>query len=140
MSSEYTLSIVKPDATKRNITGKINSLLEDNGLKIVAQKMVVLSQQEAQNFYQEHSSRPFFDDLVSFMISGPVIVQVLKGEGAVIKNRDVMGATDPQKAEPDSIRGMYGLDIEQNTVHGSDSITSAHREISFFFAECEIVE
>jgi nucleoside-diphosphate kinase len=138
MNHEYTLSIIKPDATKRNITGKINLYIESSGLQIVAQKMLKLTQEQAQDFYAEHKARPFYHDLVSYMISSPVIIQVLKGENAVAKNRQVMGATDPAKAEAGTIRKDFGLSIEANTVHGSDSADSAKREISFFFASCEI--
>lgn len=140
MTLEYTLSIIKPDATERNLIGKINSYLENAGLKIVAQKMMVLSKSQAEEFYAEHKQRPFFDGLVSYMISGPVVVQVLKGENAIAKNRDVMGATNPKDAAAATIRKDFAKDIEANSVHGSDSPDSAKREISFFFNKNEIVE
>jgi len=137
--TEYTLSIIKPDATQRNITGKINTKFEEAGLKIVAQKMLVLSKQTAENFYAIHKDRPFFNDLVSFMISGPVVVQVLKGENAVAKNREIMGATNPANANPGTIRKEFAVSIEANSVHGSDSLENAKNEINFFFASSEIV-
>ena len=139
MSCEYTLSIIKPDATERNLTGKINAKFEEAGLKIVAQKMLFLSKKTAENFYAVHKDRPFFNDLVSFMISGPVVVQVLKGENAVAKNREIMGATNPANANPGTIRKEFALSIEANSVHGSDSLENAKNEITFFFASCEIV-
>ena len=138
MALERTLSIIKPDATRRNLTGKINSRFEDAGLRIVAQKRVRLSKAMAEGFYAEHSARPFFNDLVTFMISGPVVLQVLEGEGAIAKNREVMGATDPKKAAPGTIRADLAESIEANSVHGSDSPTSAAREIAYFFAATEI--
>lgn len=140
MTQEYTFSIIKPDATKRNLTGKINSLLEDAGLKIVAQKMVRLTEGQAQEFYAEHKERPFYGDLVSYMTSGPVVLQVLKGEGAVMLNRKVMGATNPAEAEEGTIRKLYAENIEANSIHGSDSASSAEREINFFFNKSEIVD
>ena len=139
MTHEYTLSIIKPDATQRNLTGKINTKFEEAGLKIVAQKMLVLSKQTAESFYAIHKDRPFFNDLVSFMISGPVVVQVLKGENAVAKNREIMGATNPANANPGTIRKEFAVSIEANSVHGSDSLENAENEINFFFASCEIV-
>lgn len=139
MTLEYTFSIIKPDATERNLIGKINSYLEDSGLKIVAQKMVVLSRAQAEDFYGEHRQRPFFDGLVSYMISAPVVLQVLKGENAVAKNREIMGATNPKEAAAGTIRKDFAKDIEANSIHGSDSLESAKREISFFFDKNEIV-
>jgi nucleoside-diphosphate kinase len=137
--TEYTLSIIKPDATQRNLIGKINTKFEEAGLKIVAQKMLVLSKQTAESFYAIHKDRPFFNDLVSFMISGPVVVQVLKGENAVSKNREIMGATNPANANLGTIRKEFAVSIEANSVHGSDSLENAKNEINFFFASCEIV-
>jgi len=140
MTIEYTFSIIKPDATKRNLTGKINSYLENAGLKIVAQKMVLLKEDQAKEFYAEHSERPFFAGLISYMTSAPVILQVLKGENAITKNREVMGATNPAEANADTIRKDFAQDIEANSVHGSDSPESAEKEINFFFKKEEIVE
>lgn len=139
MSIEYTFSIIKPDATERNLTGKINSYLEAADLKIVAQKMVHLSEEQAKKFYAEHSERPFFGSLISYMTSAPVVLQVLKGENAVLKNREVMGATNPEEAESGTIRKDFAQNIEANSIHGSDSSESAKREIGFFFDESEIV-
>ncbi|GAL96293.1 nucleoside diphosphate kinase [Acetobacter tropicalis NRIC 0312] len=139
MATERTLSIIKPDATRRNLTGKINAVFEDAGLKIVAQKRVQLTPAQAGAFYAVHKERPFYNDLVSFMISGPVVLQVLEGENAVAKNRDVMGATDPKKAEASTIRAQFAESIEANSVHGSDSAENAANEIRFFFAETEIL-
>ena len=137
---EYTFSILKPDATRRNITGKINSYIEKAGLKIVAQKMTQLSRNDAEKFYEIHKARPFFDDLVSFMISAPVIVQILKGENAVEKYREIMGATNPENADIGTIRKDFAESIEANSVHGSDSLENAKNEIAFFFSNREIVE
>ena len=139
MSIEQTLSIIKPDATKRNLTGKINSKLEDSGLKIIAQKRILLSKTQAEDFYKVHQERPFYNDLVKFMISGPVVVQVLEGENAVSKNREVMGATNPDEAEDGTIRKEFAVSLEANSVHGSDSLENAKIEISFFFSQIEIV-
>ena len=139
MSIEQTLSIIKPDATKRNLTGKINSKLEDSGLKIIAQKRILLSKTQAEDFYKVHQERPFYNDLVKFMISGPVVVQVLEGENAVSKNREVMGATNPDEAEDGTIRKEFALSLEANSVHGSDSLGNAKIEISFFFSQIELV-
>jgi nucleoside-diphosphate kinase len=139
MATERTLSIIKPDATRRNLTGKINAKFEDAGLTIVATKRLQLTQAQAEAFYAEHSHRPFFGDLVSFMISGPVVAQVLAGENAIQKNRDIMGATNPANAEPGTIRKEFAESIEANSVHGSDGVDAAAREISFFFAGIEIV-
>ena len=135
MSIEQTLSIIKPDATKRNLTGKINSKLEDSGLKIIAQKRILLSKTQAEDFYKVHQERPFYNDLVKFMISGPVVVQVLEGENAVSKNREIMGATNPDEAEDGTIRKEFGISIDKNSVHGSDSKENAEKEINFFFKE-----
>lgn len=139
MSIEQTLSIIKPDATKRNLTGKINSKLEDSGLKIIAQKRILLSKTQAEDFYKVHQERPFYNDLVKFMISGPVVVQVLEGENAVSKNREVMGATNPEEAEDGTIRKEFAESLEANSVHGSDSLENAKIEISFFFSQIELV-
>ena len=139
MSIEQTLSIIKPDATKRNLTGKINSKLEDSGLKIIAQKRILLSKTQAEDFYKVHQERPFYNDLVKFMISGPVVVQVLEGENAVSKNRKIMGATNPDEADDGTIRKEFALSLEANSVHGSDSLENAKIEISFFFSQIEIV-
>ena len=139
MAIENTLSIIKPDATKRNITGSINAKFEDAGLNIIAQKRLQMTKDMAQKFYEIHKDRPFFNDLVDFMISGPVIAQVLRGENAVKLNRDVMGATNPKEAEIGTIRNEFAESIEANSVHGSDSIENAKSEIAFFFAEIELV-
>ena len=138
--SEYTLSIIKPDAVKRNLTGKINTVFENNELKIVAQKMLLLSSRDAQLFYQIHKERSFFEDLCGYMTSGPVVVQVLKGKDAVKKNRILMGATNPDNAEEGTIRKLFGMSVEQNSVHGSDSRENAKIEIDFFFSEREILD
>lgn len=139
MAVERTLSILKPDATRRNLTGKINAKFEDAGLRIVAQKRVQLTKAEAEGFYAVHRERPFFGSLVEFMTSGPVVVQVLEGEGAVLKNRDVMGATNPANAAEGTIRKEFAESIEANSVHGSDSAENAAIEIAYFFAQTEIV-
>ena len=138
MNTEKTLSIIKPDATKRNITGKINTKFEDKGLTIVAQKRIKLTKENAEKFYEVHKDRPFYNDLVNYMVSGPVIVQVLKGKNAVVLNREIMGATNPKDAEKGTIRNEFALSIEANSVHGSDSIENAMKEINFFFSEYEI--
>lgn len=138
MTLQRTLSILKPDATRRNLTGKINALIEGTGLKIVGQKRIQLSKQQAEAFYSVHKERPFFNDLVEFMISGPVVVQVLEGENAVQKNRDIMGATDPKKAQAHTIRAQFAESIEANSIHGSDSAENAATEIRFFFSDIEI--
>ena len=140
MSIEQTLSIIKPDATSRNITGQVNSIIEKSGLKIIGQKRIKLTKETAGKFYEVHKERPFFKDLVSFMVSGPVIVQVLQGENAVALYRKVMGATNPKEAEAGTIRKEFALSIEANSVHGSDSIENAKKEISFFFSETEIFD
>ena len=140
MNIQQTLSIIKPDATKRNIIGKILSKLESSGLKIIAQKKIQLTENQAKEFYKVHEERPFYDDLVKFMISGPVVVQVLEGDDAVAKNRDVMGATNPEDAKDGTIRKEFAESLEANSVHGSDSIENANIEISFFFSKIEIVK
>ena len=139
MAVEKTLSILKPDATSRNITGKINALIENHGLTIIAQKRIKLTEESAGKFYSVHKERPFFNDLIKFMISGPVVVQVLKGNNAVKKYREIMGATNPDEAEEGTIRKEFAESIEANSVHGSDSLENAHNEISFFFANIELV-
>ncbi len=139
MAIERTLSIIKPDATRRNLTGKINAKFEENGLMIAATKRLHLTKAQAEAFYAVHRERPFFGDLVSFMISGPVVAQVLYGENAIQKNRDIMGATNPANAAPGTIRAEFAESIEANSVHGSDSPEAAAQEIGFFFAEIEIV-
>jgi len=138
MAVERTLSIIKPDATCRNLTGKINARFEERGLRIIAQKRIKLSRDAAERFYAVHRERPFFRDLVAFMTSGPVVVQVLEGENAVALNRDVMGATDPAKAAPGTIRKDFAQSIEANSVHGSDSPENAKTEVAFFFSAGEI--
>jgi nucleoside-diphosphate kinase len=139
MATERTFSIIKPDATRRNLTGNVNAVLEEAGLRIVAQKRIHMTQAQAEAFYSVHAARPFFRDLVTFMISGPVVVQVLEGENAVARNREVMGATDPKKADAGTIRAQFAESIEANSVHGSDSAENAATEIAFFFAGTEIV-
>jgi len=139
MTIENTLSIIKPDATRRNLTGSINAKFEQAGLNIIAQKRLQLTKDMAQKFYGIHKDRPFFNDLVDFMISGPVIIQVLRGENAVKVNREVMGATNPKDAEKGTIRKEFAESIEANSVHGSDSLENAKSEISFFFAEIELI-
>lgn len=139
MAKERTLSIIKPDATRRNLTGKINAKFEEQGLRIVAQKRMHLTEEQAGKFYEVHKERPFYGELVSFMISGPVVVQVLEGDDAVALNRKVMGATNPANAEPGTIRKEFAESIEANSVHGSDSLENAKKEIAFFFSETEIV-
>ena len=138
MTSQRTLSIIKPDAVKRNITGKIIQKFEDGGLSIIAQKRMLLTKEKAEAFYSVHKARPFYNDLVSFMTSGPVVVQVLEGDNAIQKNRDIMGATNPEEADSGTIRAEYALNIEANSVHGSDSEDNAVIEISFFFDPSEI--
>jgi nucleoside-diphosphate kinase len=139
MAIERTLSIIKPDATGRNLTGQINARLEDAGLRIVAQRRLRLTRAQAEAFYAVHKERPFYRSLCDFMTSGPVVVQVLEGEGAVERNREVMGATDPAKADPGTIRRDFAESIEANSVHGSDAAATAAKEIAFFFAEVDIV-
>ena len=136
--SEKTLSIIKPDATSRNLIGEIISRFEKNGLKVVAAKMLQLSRDQAGGFYAEHEGKPFFDNLIDYMTSAPVLVQVLEGENAVTLNRSLMGATNPQEAEPGTIRADFAQSIDANAVHGSDSLQSAEREIAYFFASEEI--
>jgi len=138
MAIERTLSIIKPDATRRNLTGTINSRFEQRGLRIVAQKRLRLSAAQAEGFYAVHAERPFYRSLVAFMSSGPVVVQVLEGEDAVALNREIMGATNPADAVPGSIRKDFAESIEANSVHGSDSLANAAQEIAFFFASIEI--
>lgn len=139
MAAERTLSIIKPDATRRNLTGKINARFEENDLRIVAQKRIQLSRAQAEAFYGVHKERAFFDDLCTFMTSGPVVVQVLEGEDAITRNREIMGATNPANADEGTIRKDFAENVEANSVHGSDSAENAAIEISFFFAETEIV-
>lgn len=139
MASERTLSIIKPDATRRNLTGQINARFEAAGLRIVAQKRLQLTRAQAEGFYAVHSERPFFDDLCSFMTSGPVVVQVLEGDNAVAENRRIMGATNPANADEGTIRKDFGESIEANSAHGSDSAENAAIEIAYFFAQTEIV-
>ncbi|MEQ9565244.1 MAG: nucleoside-diphosphate kinase [Porticoccaceae bacterium] len=138
MAVERTLSIIKPDAVAKNVTGEINTRFEKAGLKIVAQRMIHMDADKAGGFYAEHKERPFYAALVEFMTSGPVVVQVLEGEGAVLKNRELMGATNPKEAEAGTIRADFAETIDANAVHGSDSTTSAAREIGYFFNENEI--
>ena len=137
--SERTLSIIKPDATKRNLTGVINKIIEENGLKIIAQKKLKLDEEQAKKFYEIHNDKSFYNDLVKYMSSEPVIVQVLEGENAITKYRKIMGSTDPQQAEEGTIRKQVAISKQENSVHGSDSIENATREINFFFKIDEIV-
>ncbi len=137
--AERTLSIIKPDAARRNLTGRINAMFEEAGLRIVAQKRVLLSREQAQSFYAVHRERPFFDSLVAFMTSGPVVVQVLEGSDAVARNREIMGATNPEEAAEGTIRKVFAESLEANSVHGSDSPDNAEIEIAFFFSGTEIV-
>ena len=139
MAIQRTFSIIKPDATARNLTGAINAKIEEAGLRIIAQKRIRLSKEQAEGFYAVHKERPFFGDLVSFMVSGPVVVQVLEGEDAIAKYREVMGATNPEDAAPGTIRKEFAESIEANSVHGSDAPETAAQEIPFFFSEDEIV-
>ncbi len=139
MAVQRTFSIIKPDATRRNITGKVNAMLEGAGLRIVAQKRIKMTREQAEGFYAVHKERPFYDDLCTFMTSGPVVVQVLEGENAIEKNREVMGATNPADAAPGTIRAEFAESIEANSVHGSDAPETAAQEIAFFFGEDEIV-
>ncbi len=139
MAAERTFSIIKPDATARNLTGAINALIEQAGLRIVAQKRLRISREQAETFYAVHRERPFFRDLVEFMISGPVVVQVLQGENAIAKYRDIMGATDPAKAAAGTIRKLHARSIGENSVHGSDAPDTAAKEIAQFFSGNEIV-
>ena len=139
MALERTFSIIKPDATRRNLTGKINAMLEEAGLRIIAQKRIHMTRENAETFYAVHKERPFFGELVDFMISGPVVVQVLEGENAIAKNREVMGATNPADAAEGTIRKEFAESIEANSVHGSDSQANAAIEIAYFFAGSELV-
>jgi nucleoside-diphosphate kinase len=139
MAIERTFSIIKPDATKRNLTGKIVDRLESAGLRVVAQKRVQLTKAQAEGFYAVHKDKPFFGDLVAFMTSGPVVLQVLEGDNAIAKNREVMGATNPANAEPGTIRADFAESIEANSVHGSDAAETAAQEIAYFFAQTELV-
>lgn len=139
MALERTFSIIKPDATRRNLTGKINAKLEEAGLRIIAQKRVRLTREQAEGFYAVHKARPFFNDLCTFMTSGPVVLQVLEGENAIAKNREVMGATNPANAAPGTIRKEFAESIEANSVHGSDAPETAAEEIAYFFSKCELV-
>ncbi len=139
MAVERTFSIIKPDATERNLTGAVNAIIEGSGLRIIAQKRVRITREQAETFYGVHRERPFFGELVAFMTSGPVVVQVLEGEGAIAKYRDVMGATDPAKAAPGTIRKVHARSIGENSVHGSDAPDTAAKEIAQFFSGNEIV-
>ena len=134
-----TFSIIKPDATKRNITGAINKIIEENNLVIIAQRRIKLSKDKAEGFYSVHRDKPFFNDLIEYMTSGPVIIQVLEGDNAIEKYRKIMGATNPENADKGTIREKYALNIQENSVHGSDSIENANIEISYFFEEKEII-
>ena len=136
---ERTFSIIKPDATKRNISGRINQIIEESGLRIIAQKRIKLSSDQAIKFYSIHNKKPFFNDLINYMTSGPVVVQVLEANNAVDKYREIMGATNPEKAKNGTIRKILALNVQENSVHGSDSIKNAKNEINFFFTENEIV-
>lgn len=139
MATERTFSIIKPDATRRNLTGAVTKMLEEGGLRVVASRRIRMSREQAEGFYAVHKERPFFNDLVEFMISGPVVVQVLEGDNAVARNREIMGATNPKDAAPGTIRATHAESIEANSVHGSDSPENAKTEIEFFFTEDEIV-
>ncbi len=139
MGIERTFSIIKPDATKRNITGKVIAKLEEGGLRVVASKRIHMSREQAEGFYSVHKDRPFFGELVEFMMSGPVVVQVLEGENAVLRNREIMGATNPAEAAPGTIRAEFAQSIGENSVHGSDAPETAKEEIAFFFKDEEIV-
>jgi nucleoside-diphosphate kinase len=139
MAIERTLSIIKPDATRRNLTGKINAKFEDAGLRIIAQKRIHLTKTQAGKFYEVHSARPFYDELCTFMASAPVVVQVLEGEAAIAKNREVMGATNPADAAPGTIRAEFAESVGENSVHGSDAPDTAKEEIAFYFSGLELV-
>ena len=139
MATERTFSIIKPDATRRNLTGAVTAKLEEAGLRVIASKRIQMTKEQAEGFYAVHKERPFFNDLVSFMTSGPVVVQVLEGENAVLKNREVMGATNPENADEGTIRKTFAESIEANSVHGSDSLENAKIEIDYFFKPEEIV-
>lgn len=138
MALERTFSIIKPDATARNLTGRINAKFEEAGLRIVAQKRINMTRRQAEGFYAVHRARPFFGELVEFMCSGPVVIQVLEGENAILRNREIMGDTNPEKARPGTIRKEFGKSIGENSVHGSDAPETAAAEIAFFFAGSEI--
>jgi nucleoside-diphosphate kinase len=137
--AERTFSIIKPDATRRNLTGKVNAVIEDAGLRIVAQRRIRMSQAQAEKFYEVHKERPFFGELVDFMVSAPVVVQVLEGDDAIARYREVMGATNPAQAAPGTIRALYAESVGENSVHGSDSADNAKLEIAQFFTEADIV-
>ena len=137
--TERTFSIIKPDATRRNLTGAINAVIENAGLRIVAQRRVKLTEAQAKKFYEVHAERPFYGELVEYMCSGPVVAQVLEGESAITKNREIMGATNPANAEPGTVRAAFGQNVQENAVHGSDSPENAAKEIGFFFSDIEIV-
>ncbi|WP_407965049.1 nucleoside-diphosphate kinase [Bartonella sp. C271] len=139
MAVERTLSMIKPDATRRNLTGAITKMLEDGGLRVIASKRVWMSRQQAERFYAIHKGRPFFEELVTFMSSGPTVVQVLEGENAIVNNREIMGATNPIDAQEGTIRKVHALSISENSVHGSDSAESAKTEIAYWFSDIEIV-
>ena len=139
MAANRTFSIIKPDATRRNLTGAVTRMLEEAGLRVVASKRIQMTKEQAEGFYAVHKERPFFGDLVSFMISGPVVVQVLEGEGAVLKNREVMGATNPKDAAPGTIRAEFAESVGENSVHGSDAPETAREEIAYFFSGLELV-
>ncbi len=139
MAIERTLSILKPDVTRRNLTGKVNAKFEEAGLRIIAQKRLLMTKTQAEGFYAVHEARPFFQDLCNFMTSGPVVVQVLEGENAIAKNREIMGATNPENAAPGTIRKEFAVDVQANSVHGSDSPENAKIEIAYFFKPEEIV-
>jgi nucleoside-diphosphate kinase len=139
MAQELTFSIIKPNAVKKNSIGGVISLFEKHGLKVAAAKLTVLSRSKCEEFYAEHKARPFFGELVDFMTSGPVLLMALAGEGAVMKNREVMGATDPKKAAPGTVRALFGDSVGENAVHGSDSAESAQRELALFFEKSELV-
>lgn len=138
MAIERTLSIIKPDAVAKNVIGEVISRFEKGGLKVVAARMIQLSREDAESFYEVHKARPFYNDLVNFMITGPVLVQVLEGENAILKNREIMGATNPKEATPGTIRADFAQSIDENAVHGSDSPDTAKSEIEFFFDEADI--
>ena len=139
MAIERTLSIIKPDATERNITGKINAMFEEAGLKIIAQRRIRLSREQAESFYEVHNERSFFGELVDYMISAPIVAQVLEGNDAVAAHRKIMGATNPAQAELGTVRKEFALNVQENSVHGSDSVENAAKEISFFFSDADIV-
>ena len=139
MAVERTCSMIKPDATRRNLTGAITKVFEENGLRVVASKRVHMSRAQAEGFYAVHNGKPFFDELVSFMTSGPTVVQVLEGENAILKNREIMGATNPEKADPGTIRKEFAVSFTENSVHGSDAPETAAEEIAYWFSGTEIV-